>query len=377
MKEALESIRNIHQIIIVVCSAMFVFSIGIKSKNTSKYSELKTEAEFLYKSIETIDSLPAIQVHRFYKDNGVYKIIKDELGDIDSSFVVTPIGFTRIDLYNSYNSIEEINDDTHSIKHYYHTLEEILSDKQVQEVYQFDQDSLRVKLLLNKENIRKLKKINTVAFYIRNLGNTPYLFINFNYGLDNTVEFEILRNFKRAANNTNKKYVSSILINKKLMEIKGQRYIIFPKLSTLKGLSMWDYGLKKAMSELDDLAEKEEKENTTEGLEVAGIKVDSAIAGLVAPSIVIFLLWYLLILIIHLKSSFDKTDKEELKKFPWMGLFNNKYSKITFITSLMILPLTTSISLVIKSDITCKWLLGIFYFFYPYWIVLFDYQKYF
>jgi hypothetical protein len=107
------------------------------------------------------------------------------------------------------------------------------------------------------------------------------------------------------------------------------------------------------------------KEKPTDDVDISGIKVAAKNMYIIAPVIILGLLVYLLTLVIHINSILKLSSQaEEAKEFPWLALFNNKFSGSVMNASLFLFPLITSFFIVWASDfepyLKVYWIVGYF-----------------
>lgn len=106
-----------------------------------------------------------------------------------------------------------------------------------------------------------------------------------------------------------------------------------------------------AYKELQSLSDEKQKTGTNEALDILGLKVASKTAVIVSPIIIIFLLFYLITLIIHLDIVYS-IEKGSVETFPWLGLFSNTFSRIILVLSVWFLPVGSILLLVFKSGLS-------------------------
>lgn len=155
----------------------------------------------------------------------------------------------------------------------------------------------------------------------------------------------------------NKKVLSILKSNKIIVEYKKTEKIL-PK---LKHDLIWTVvkplNLTEAEERLNALSKKEKK-SQAEPLSIFGFSIPSFYASTIGPSIIIILLTFLLTHLIE----FSKLTKLE-GNYPWVGIYKNKLARIIFFSSIILLPISASLSVISLSDFSqlTKWTIGVTY----------------
>lgn len=293
MKESLESARNIHQIIIVVCAVVAGFSISLKPE-LNKFETALLNLQYIE--------------YAFYEVNNtrVDRIKKEVSSESEK------IGFEfPVDSAYKYKTISSLKSELRDIWYNLDSLNVITADIGTLDTLLVENKTIPISgLALEPHPSSPRWKTERLHYY-----DCDYIQAFWRLGL-----------FKSEGS------ADSLFANFK------------PVWKDVKDLPFEDAKLR--LIELSNQEQEKEKGN----FDLSGLPVAGENMYIIGPCALITLLAYLLSLVLHLKSLIRiKQNAEDVSEFPWMALFPNFYSRFLSFFSLFLLPVAVSGFLVIKS----------------------------
>lgn len=362
MDESLKSIRTIHQILILVSTAIAVFAISIKPVDDI-YKEVSTYISFnQHKFSHLVASTHSNEITNQIKDiKALLGVMPNNVPSLTVQFAYNPGGIPSLNQLVTHEGKFDIKKAMRHFKvpEYSSLIKRIISSANLSNKSWYVQldtlpnepDSLRVLIFLETQNSRpiedrlpeilKLKSKSIIQSGVR--AGDAYV-----------------QNCYARVMAVNPEDVKSVDF---LYPEVDQDFYNNPEiLSLIRRIA--NLSMVKAIDFVETLSDEQLKKGGGDeiGLEIVGLKVASKVAVIIAPVILLFLLLYMLALVLHLNKIFA-VDKGTANTFPWMGLFTNRFSQVLTITSLVILPVLSASLIVFKSysPISTKWQLGVIY----------------
>lgn len=156
-------------------------------------------------------------------------------------------------------------------------------------------------------------------------------------------------------NSSNIEYIFDVLEKNNLLRGKKNEYITSNyKINTCPQLNNPEIWIDIQDSTLDEaelyLIDKSEnlKKLQTKPLSILGFSIPTSYTAIVGPIVLISLLFFLCLHIKQLK--IELTKAEEKKRYPWIGIFDDKISKLVFRLLVQLLPIVACFMVLFSSD---------------------------
>ncbi|PSL23463.1 hypothetical protein [Dyadobacter jiangsuensis] len=316
MNESLQSARNIHQILIVVCTIIGVFAISVKPTE-NRFDLALNELKTLQAVMDSVNS-------------GRMESIKLDLAANNDDFIAKRI-----------NGKIEFSDKT---AYSYKTLG-----------------------VFKREMGDAWSMMDTIIY----LGLSKYKAMQISQAeIPEIIDFEGFPVFARPSLSdgwfTFPKYVPTYsyrdrFATNNLLPNKNDPKTAFPRL-----MDVWEFVKDKNFDDAKVILQQEGNATRKDGgneIELAGLKVSGEFMYFTGPFIAFILLLYLKMLIDHINTIKDVENKD-LTEFPWMLLFRHPLSRFAGFFSIYLYPVGVSIGIIIASGLTeklkCYWSLGYF-----------------
>ncbi|GLU56119.1 hypothetical protein Dfri01_55800 [Dyadobacter frigoris] len=295
MKESLESARNIHQILIVVCTIVSVFAFSLRPE-MNKYEIALRELRGIEAAFHDVNIARAERIEKRIL-GGLPKGSFDFL--IDSAYKYKTIKTLKSELTPMWNELDSTNF-----------------------------------IYAENDNLKKLS-VENKHMEMRGLALTPASNSDlWKWERDYYPDCDYLRACK------NKMYYAHV----------GTADSLFANITPV-WLDIKDMPWEDAKQRLVELSSAD-REKSKGDVDLSGLKVAGEQMYLIGPGAIIVLLSYLLTLVLHIGRILTlKEDAILASSFPWLALFPNSYSHLLSIFSLVIFPILASGFIVSKSGL--------------------------